>query len=94
MLCIWLGRRVTRDKGVKELIIRFLAIAEADENVYLLLAGDMEKDFGLEENTLSEIKTNPRIYYLGPQRDIEKFYAAIDVLAAPSYCEGFGMVAI
>jgi glycosyltransferase involved in cell wall biosynthesis len=90
----WVGR-VTRDKGVKELISAFLDVLKhAPSNTHLLMVGEMEKNHGLENEIINQIESHPRIHYVGPQRNIEKFYAAIDVLVVPSYREGFGMVAI
>lgn len=83
--------RITRDKGVNELLAAFL---ELKDNSKLLLIGDIEQNNYLDKELLAKAQENSNIEIHGFVSDVERFYAAIDVLVLPSYREGFGNVVI
>lgn len=89
----WVGR-VTRDKGVSELIGAFLEVVGVDSNSHLLMVGGTDENHGLPNEVISRISLHPNIHYIGPKKTVEKYYAAMDILVAPSYREGFGVVAL
>jgi len=89
----WVGR-LCRDKGVSELVEAFCNLYENEQGIALLLAGPKESKHDLSEQTVQMIVTHPAIRYLGEREDIERIYAAMDVLVSPSYREGFGSTAI
>lgn len=80
--------RIVRDKGVAELLSAFTKIAEAREDVYLLLAGPIEERDAVDPATLAVLRSHPRIRAVG-WVDSAPAYAVSDVLAFPSYREGF-----
>ena len=83
--------RITKDKGIDELLSAFF---ELKDNSKLLLVGDIEKENHLDAELLAKAQENSNIKFHSFVSDIERYYAAIDVLVLPSYREGFGNVVI
>lgn len=83
--------RVTKDKGIDELLEAFLNSAH---NAKLLMVGEFENEQELNHDLLSNAKSNNQIKFVGAVNDVEKYFAAIDMLVLPSYREGFGNVVI
>lgn len=90
---LYLGR-VTRDKGIIELIEAFkLLQSEFREKVQLLLVGPREQQLDpLPEKTLHEIENNKGIISVGFTNTPENYFYVCDVFTLPSYREGFGTV--
>jgi len=86
---IFVGRLV-RDKGINELINAFRKLDSQYQNIKLLLVGSYEKELDpVLEDTEKEINKNPNIVSVGWQSDVRPYFAISDVLAFPSYREGF-----
>ncbi len=81
--------RLTRDKGVNEIIKAF---KEIDTRAKLLIIGNTEGIDTIENDLWEYAKTSPRVTILDFKKDIERYYSAMNVLLLPSYREGFGMV--
>lgn len=82
--------RITRDKGVNELLEAFQLIKDS----ILMMVGAEENIISLDENLFSSAKNNPNILWTGRVSNIERYFAAFDILLLPSYREGFGNVII
>lgn len=82
--------RITKDKGINELLKSFLSI---NNNSKLILIGNIE-DNNIDFELLKESKECKNIRFHEYVQEIEKLYAIIDVLVLPSYREGFGNVII
>ncbi len=86
--------RVARDKGIVELIEAWRLLRRDDPDLHLLIVGPMEPNDPIPVDTTEKIVTDDRVHLAGPVADPAPSYAAIDVVALPTYREGFGQVLI
>ena len=83
--------RVTRDKGIVELVAAFSQL----QNAALVLVGPLEPERDpLPAETLDTIERNHSIHAVGYDPEPESYLAFADLLCLPSYREGFGIVVI
>lgn len=87
--------RLTRDKGVPELLIAFEDILCIEPRCRLLLVGwfDDAED-ALERRWCEHILTHPRISYTGFVLDTAPYYRAMDLFVLPTHREGFPNVVL
>ncbi len=85
--------RLERDKGINELLLAFKEI-EKKHDVKLLIVGQIDKPKYLDKQLWEWAINNKNIILTGRKNDTEKYYAAMDIFALPSYREGFGTVVI
>lgn len=83
--------RITRDKGINELLEAFFRLENGSK---LFLIGNIEDEDTLEQNLWTKAKNHPNVLIHTAAADIERYFAMIDVLVLPSYREGFGNVVI
>lgn len=81
--------RLTQDKGVAELVKAFLRLCKTFGDLKLLLVGDFEDGDPLPADTRREIETNPKIIRTGFVAEATPYFHLMDVLALPTYREGF-----
>jgi glycosyltransferase involved in cell wall biosynthesis len=81
--------RLVRDKGIVELADAFRAVKELHPGAHLLIAGPFEERDPVPPETRRAIEDDPRVHLLGYVEETAPLYAAIDVLALPTYREGF-----
>lgn len=88
--------RVTKDKGINEILTAAKRIIFENENVVFMIVGSVsEKTTStLDQQLYSWAQTCPQIIFTGRTPVPEQYYAAMDCYVMPSYREGFGMTVI
>lgn len=86
--------RVTRDKGIIELLDAFKSCLALNADIELIIAGPIEKQDPVPDEYYRLIDEHPKIHYLGKQIDVRPVYALGNALVLYSYREGFGNVVI
>lgn len=87
--------RLTRDKGIPELLQAFEQILVKAPEAWLLLVGwfDASED-ALPQAMRARIVAHPRIVYTGFVADAAPHYRAMDLLVLPTWREGFPNVVL
>jgi len=87
--------RLTRDKGLPELVEAFDTILAASPQAHLFLVGwfDVAED-ALGRSLRSRIKNHPRIHLTGYVDDTAPYYRVMDVMVLPTWREGFPNVVL
>jgi glycosyltransferase involved in cell wall biosynthesis len=82
--------RLTRDKGVPELVEAFDTILKREPRTRLLLVGwfDAAED-ALGDDWRTRIARHPRIHCTGFVTDTSLYYRAMDLMVLPTWREGF-----
>lgn len=87
---IFIGR-VTRDKGINELLSAFKKL---NDDSVLFLLGKNEIDKSVNRELYDWSLKNKNVIYTGNVGDVERYLSAADCYVLPSYREGFGMSVI
>lgn len=87
--------RLTRDKGLPELLQAFDLILRAEPRARLLLVGwfDASED-ALSPQLRDRIESHPHIHCTGMVDDTAPWYRAMDVMVLPTWREGFPNVVL
>ncbi|SFO21798.1 Glycosyltransferase involved in cell wall bisynthesis [Pseudobutyrivibrio sp. UC1225] len=83
--------RITRDKGINELLAAAKDLLTVEKKTYLLFVGPDEADVTIDAELMTWAKEEPRVIFAGFVNDVERYLAAMDTYVLPSYREGFGM---
>jgi glycosyltransferase involved in cell wall biosynthesis len=86
--------RLVRDKGVGELALAWASLRERVPDCHLLLVGGEEARDAIAPGVLHQLHADTRAHMLGHQMEIASLYAAMDLLALPTYREGFVVTAL
>ena len=81
--------RFAGDKGFRELAQAWPGVRRAAPNARLLLVGGADSREPVAETVLTALRSDPSIIFAGWVADPAPLYAAMDVVALPSYREGF-----
>lgn len=84
--------RLTRDKGIPELMKAFSQLVVRFPDLRLLLVGCFEGGDPLPFDTRRFLETHPNVIFAGAVRDTAPYYATADVLVLPSHREGLPTV--
>jgi glycosyltransferase involved in cell wall biosynthesis len=92
-LVVFVGRLVA-DKGIRELLRAFALVRRELPRAKLLLAGGELTGEALDPALVRLVKETPGVVTTGFIDDLAPYYARMNVLALPSYREGFPNVAL
>ena len=81
--------RIVRDKGLVELVVAWQILHNKYADLHMLVVGPFEPQDPVPPETEQALRTDPRVHLTGLQDDIARLYKAMDVLALPTYREGF-----
>lgn len=90
---LFLGR-LTRDKGIPELVTAFSRLKKRFPDLRLLLAGCLEAGDPLPAKTRRQMAMDPNIIFIGAVQDTPCYYAAADIVVLPSHREGLPTVVL
>jgi glycosyltransferase involved in cell wall biosynthesis len=80
--------RLTRDKGVVELLDAFEQILTPFPDARLLVLGSFEDGDPVPDSYVKRLRSHPRVVMAGYVSDPAAYYRIMDVMAFPSYREG------
>jgi len=86
--------RLTRDKGIEELVDAFIKVSAQDSEIYLLLIGGFESGDAVDRRIVRQVQLHPKIIVTGLLLEITHYYTLFDLVVLPSYREGFPNVAL
>ncbi len=87
--------RLTKDKGIPELIEAFENVLDVMPSTRLLLVGWFdESEDALPQELRHRIRTHPRIVCTGFVANTAPYYRAMDVMVLPTWREGFPNAAL
>jgi glycosyltransferase involved in cell wall biosynthesis len=86
--------RLTRDKGIPELIEAFLQLHQNNPGLQLLLVGDFEDGDPVPRVIRHQIENHGSITRTGFVPDTAPYYGLMDVFVLPTHREGFGEAAL
>jgi glycosyltransferase involved in cell wall biosynthesis len=81
--------RIVRSKGIIELAGAWRELRQDFPNLHLLLVGPHEMQDRIPEEIDRALQSDPRVHFLGHEWNTPPLYAIMDVLALPTYREGF-----
>ena len=84
--------RITRDKGINELLAAFKAFLQKNSGAYLLIVGNPELSAAVDMSLYQWAQEQAHTIFCGRTSTVETYLAAMDAYILPSYREGFGMV--
>ena len=81
--------RIVRDKGISELGAAWAMLRASHPDLHLLMIGPFEPQDPIPEDLRRRLSTDPRVHLVGENWDTPPLYSVMDVLALPTYREGF-----
>lgn len=81
--------RLVRDKGLVELETAWRSLRDQFPDLHLLLVGPWEPQDPVPNDVRERLESDPRVHLAGMEWETPPLYAAMDLLALPTYREGF-----
>lgn len=81
--------RVVRDKGIEELSAAWWNLRERDSRLHFVLVGPIEPQDPISEVTLQRLQSDERVHFVGNLDDPAPWYSIFEIVALPTYREGF-----
>lgn len=81
--------RIVKDKGIRELVAAFNLLKDEFPKLRLMLVGHLESEDPIDKAVEERIKTDDRIDFVGRLDDVVPAYCVMDIVALPTYREGF-----
>jgi glycosyltransferase involved in cell wall biosynthesis len=86
--------RLVRDKGVVELAEAWQTVRELRPDAHLILVGPFEPQDPVPSEVRAALERDERVHLTGVVWDTPPLYSAMDVVALPTYREGFPNVVL
>ena len=86
--------RLTRDKGIPELLESFVKLDQQFPDLRLLLAGCFEDEDPLSDETRKSLERHPHVILAGAVQDTPAYYALANIVVLPSHREGLPTVVL
>ncbi len=86
--------RLTRDKGIPELVEAFLRLGDRFPDLRLLLLGRFENEDPIPSESRKFLESHPRVIFRGIVEDPAPYYSVMDLLVLPSHREGLPTVVL
>ena len=84
--------RLTKDKGIAELVDAFRILQREGANVRLLLVGAFENGDPVPAAAERFIREDPSVHWVGSVANAAPYYALMDIFVFPTHREGLGRV--
>lgn len=81
--------RLVREKGIGELEEAWRLLRFDHPEAHLLLVGPFETQDPVSGRAVERLQEDPRVHLMGMDWDTPRLYAAMDLVALPTYREGF-----
>lgn len=86
--------RLVNDKGIPELIAAWQEIIKVEQNIKLMLVGPFETRDPISTDVRTIIENTPSIMHIDLVENTAPYLACMDILALPTYREGFPTVVL
>lgn len=81
--------RVVLNKGIVELAEAWAHLRQEFPNLHLLIVGPYEPQDPIPADVDQVLRSDPRVHLIGEDWNVVPLYSVMDVLALPTYREGF-----
>jgi glycosyltransferase involved in cell wall biosynthesis len=86
--------RLVRDKGIVELFRAWRSLRDRMPNLHWLVVGPFEEGDPIPAEVRASMRSDDHVHLTGLDWDTPRLFGAMDVLALPSYREGFPVVVL